>query len=108
MARPGLTNMAKIEVVVEGNDVPRVRDLFAAAGVTGYTTLGAVAGVGHGGEHAGRLLFNDDASLRMLITVVPDDKVDTIVAGLRELFEDNPGVVFVSDTWVSRPEYFRS
>ena len=33
-----LPAMAKIEVVVDGDDVPAVRDLFLEAGSTGYAT----------------------------------------------------------------------
>jgi nitrogen regulatory protein PII len=35
--------MAKIEVVIDGDQVPAVRDLFIEAGATGYT---GVSGVG--------------------------------------------------------------
>lgn len=106
MSRQGLTKMTKIEVVVAGADAPAVRELFATAGATGYTSLSGVSGLGHHGYHQGRLLFNDQATLELLITVVSDDKVDALLAGLRPLLEQSPGVMFVSDTHVSRPEYF--
>lgn len=102
----GLTPMAKIEVIVDGDQVPAVRDLFLAAGATGYTALGGVSGFGHSGYHEGRLHFNDRASLAMLITVVPTEKVESLVDGVRRLLEDHHGVVFVSETQVSRPHYF--
>ena len=35
----GLTPMARIEVVIDGEHVPTVRDLLLAAGATGYTAL---------------------------------------------------------------------
>lgn len=103
----GLTPMAKIEVVVDGDQVPAVRDLFLECGATGYTGVSGVSGFGHHGHHQGRLLFNDRASLSMLITVVPKDKVVSLVAGIRRLLEDHHGVFFVSETHVSRPDYFR-
>lgn len=106
MTRPGLVKMTKVEVIVGAEDAPVVRDLFTAAGVTGYTSVTGVSGMGHGGAHEGRLLFNDRAGLAMLITVLPDDRVDPILAGLRELFATHSGVVFVTDTYVSRPDYF--
>ncbi|MDQ4131846.1 MAG: hypothetical protein M3179_01265 [Actinomycetota bacterium] len=66
--------MARIEVVIDGDEVPAVRDLFIEAGGTGYTASraspGSVTTAATGG-----LLFNDRASLSMLITVVPEDKV---------------------------------
>lgn len=102
----GLAKMTKIEVVVTGADAPVVRQLFKAVGATGFTSLSGVSGLGHDGYHQGRLLFNDQAALELLITVVPDDKAAALVAGLRPLLAEASGVMFVSDTYVSRPEYF--
>lgn len=104
----GLTRMAKIEVVVRGEDVDVVRDLLHASAVSGWTSLSGVSGFGHHGSHEGRLLFNERAGLVMVIAVLPHDRADTVVTGLRALFTDRPGVMFVSDTWVSRPDYFRA
>ena len=107
MSREGLTHMTKVEVVVEGTDAPHVVDLFKGAGVTGYTAMSNVSGLGHGGYHEGRLLFNEQSALAMLITVVPDEQVDVLLAGVRTLLEGRSGVMFVSDVFVSRPGYFR-
>ncbi len=106
MSREGLTRMTKVEVVVEGTVAPQVVDLFTHAGVTGYTAVSNVSGLGHGGYHEGRLLFNDQSALGMLITVVPDDQVDGLLAGVRTLLDGRSGVMFVSDVYVSRPTYF--
>ena len=105
--REGLAPMTKVEVVVLGEDVTAVEEVFAAVGVTGFTGVTGVSGRGHDGYHQGRLLFNDQAVLSLLLTVVPDDKVDALLSGLRALFEDRSGVMFVSDVYVSRPDYFR-
>jgi nitrogen regulatory protein PII len=102
----GLTRMAKIEVVVGGDDEAAVRDLFLAAGASGYTAVTGVSGFGHHGHHQGRLLFNDRASLSMLITVVPLDRASPLVEGVRRLLDHRHGVLFVSEAWVSRPDYF--
>jgi nitrogen regulatory protein PII len=101
-----LTPMAKIEVVVEGDSVPAVLDLMLESGATGYTAVSGVSGFGHSGHHQGRLLFNDRASLSMLITVVPVDRCDAMIAGIRRLLEGHSGVLFVTETHVSRPDYF--
>lgn len=106
MNRDHLTRMTKIEVVVTGSDAAAVRDLCAAAGATGFTSLSGVSGLGHHGYHQGKLLFNQQATLELIITVVPDDLADTLLAGLRPLLDSSSGVLFVTDTWVSRPEYF--
>lgn len=106
MSREGLTCMTKIEVVVRGADASLVSNLLTSCGVTGYTSLSGVSGFGHHGYHQGRLLFNETDTLALIIAVMPEDKTDPVLAGLRELFEDRSGVMFVSDTYVSRPAYF--
>lgn len=45
-------------------------------------------------------------SLVMRVTVVPQEKVEPILAGLKPLFDPYTGVMFVSDVAVSRAEYF--
>lgn len=106
MTTSALTKMTKIEVVVAGNDAPAVRELIQSVGATGFTSLSGVSGLGHHGYHQGRLLFNQQATLELLITVVPVDKVDALLAGLRPLLDASSGVMFVTDTYVSRPDYF--
>ena len=106
MSVDGLTKMTKIEVVVSGENAPAVREQFRGAGATGFTSVSGVSGLGHGGYHQGRLLFNQQAALELLITVVPETKSEALIAGLRRLLDDSPGVMFVTDTYVSRPEYF--
>ncbi|MEU1838344.1 DUF190 domain-containing protein [Micromonospora chersina] len=102
----GLTRMVKVEVVVRADDADVVRELLRAAGVSGWTSLTGVSGFGHHGNHEGRLLFNERSGLVMVIAVLPEQHGEPVVAGLRQLFGDRPGVMFISDTWVSRPEYF--
>lgn len=106
MSRTSLTKMTKIEVVVPGEHAPAVREQFRGAGATGFTSLSGVSGLGHHGYHQGKLLFNQQAALELLITVVPDTESEALIAGLRRLLDDSPGVMFVADTYVSRPEYF--
>ena len=106
MTAPTLTKLTKIEVVVAGGEAPAVRELIRSVGATGYTSLSGVSGLGHGGYHQGRLLFNQQATLELIITVVSEDKVEALLAGLRPLLDASSGVMFVTETYVSRPEYF--
>ncbi|BBY60420.1 P-II family nitrogen regulator [Mycolicibacterium sarraceniae] len=103
---PTLTKMIKIEVVVPGGDASAVRELIQSVGATGFTSLSGVSGLGHHGYRQGRLLFNQQAALELLITVVPESKADALLAGLRPLLDASSGVMFVTETYVSRPEYF--
>ncbi|KAB1118766.1 DUF190 domain-containing protein [Micromonospora aurantiaca (nom. illeg.)] len=102
----GLTRMAKVEVVTRADDVDAVRTLLHASGVSGWTSLSGVSGFGHHGTHEGRLLFNDRAGLVMVIAVLPIERAEPVVVGLRDILAHRPGVMFVSEAWVSRPEYF--
>ena len=103
---PGLVPMTKVEVVVEGADAPLVEQLVAQSGATGFTAVSNVSGLGHGGYHQGRLQFNDRNALALLIVVLPTERADDLIAGLRHLLDRRPGVLLVSDVWVSRPGYF--
>lgn len=106
MKRSDLTRMTKVEVVVPGPEAATVQQLISDVGATGYTSIAGVSGLGHHGPHQGRLLFNQQAPLQLLITVIPDDRLEALLAGLRPLLAASSGVMFVSDTYVSRPDYF--
>ena len=71
-----------------------------------YGVRREVSGLGHHGYHQGRLLFNQQATLELIITVVPQERADALLAGLRPLLDASSGVMFVTETYVSRPEYF--
>ncbi|MGE5698393.1 MAG: DUF190 domain-containing protein [Candidatus Sericytochromatia bacterium] len=103
---PTLTKMTKVEVVVSGTDAAAVRELIRSVGATGYTSLSGVSGLGHHGYHQGRLLFNQQAALELIITVVSAEKAHALLAGLRPLLDSSSGVMFVTETYVSRPDYF--
>ena len=42
----------------------------------------------------------------MLITVLPIEKAPALIDAAREVLGSGSGVMFVSDTAVSRPDYF--
>lgn len=106
MTMTALTPMTKIEIVVPGDDAADVAELIRSVGARGYTSVSGVSGFGHHGARGGRMLFNDHDALTLLITVVPDDRADAIVAGIRPILDRTSGVMFVSATAVSRPDYF--
>jgi nitrogen regulatory protein PII len=103
----GLTKMTRLEVVIGGEDVPVVTNLFSEVGATGFTAVSNVSGLGHSGYHQGRLLFNDRNALTLLTVVLPAERAGALLAGLRPLLARRSGVLLVSETWVSRPEYFQ-
>lgn len=102
-----LAQMTRIEVVIGGEDVPLITELLSEVGATGFTVVSNVSGLGHSGYHQGRLLFNDRNALSLITVVLPAERVGPLLDGLRSLLAHRSGVLLVSDTWVSRPEYFQ-
>ncbi len=102
-----LTRMTRLEIIVPARDAPAIRELISSAGATGYTSVSGVSGIGHHGKHSGSLLFNEYDTLTMLITVLPQEKAGELIDAVRELLDALSGVMFVADTYVSRPEYFQ-
>jgi len=101
-----LHSMKKIEIIVSGDHEDIVTELLKQAKVTGFTLIRNASGMGHGGFHEGKLLYNDKAVLVMFIAVAPEDVIFEIAIGLKALLEKNSGVMFVSDVAVARVDYF--
>ena len=105
MSRLTLHPMKEIRVIVSGEHRAFVTELLDKV-ATGYTVIGNVSGKGHHGFREAHFMFNEQESLVMIMTVVPEEKVEPILAGLRPLFDRHSGVMFVTDVAVSRREYF--
>ena len=103
---PGLHRLRKVEIVVHAEDSVPVEDLLRAAGVGGWTMIRDVAGVGHGGFHQGKSIFNDHSGLVMFVGVGEAAVIADVARGLARLFEARPGVTFLSDVEVLRSDYF--
>ncbi|MBA3611696.1 MAG: P-II family nitrogen regulator [Nitrospirales bacterium] len=98
--------MKEIKIIIEGEHLRFVSDLLDKVKATGYTVISNISGKGHHGFHEGHLMFNDTSSQVMIFTVVPEEKVEPILAGLGPLFNRHSGSMFVSDVAVSRRERF--
>ena len=108
MTLPPMHKMKKIEVVLEGGNLPFLQDLMSRCGVSGYTVIRDVAGMGHHGPHAGRMVYNDLNGFIMAIAVGPEVQISSVVEGMDLFFKEHAGVLFVSDTAVLRRDYFGS
>ena len=102
-----LTQLKKLEIVVEGAYQEFVIDLLERAGVSGYTVLHNLSGKGAHGSHEAHLMFNEDSVLIMVITAVPERLVEPIMEGLTPFFNKHMGVVFTSDIQVTRMQKFQ-
>jgi len=98
--------MKEIRIILQGEQMKFTTDLLDHVQATGYTILHNISGKGHHGFHTAHPMFNEMDSLVMLMAVVPQEKVEPILAGLKPIFDRYPGVMFVSDVAVSRTEYF--
>ena len=98
--------MKEIRVIVSGEHRAFVTELLDKVNATGYTIIGNISGKGHHGVREAHFMFSEQESLVMIMAVVPEEKVEPILAGLRPLFDRYSGVMFVSDVAVSRQEYF--
>ena len=106
MAALTLHPMKEIRVIVSGEHRLFVTELLDKVEATGYTIIGNISGKGHHGVREAHFMFSEQESLVMIMAVVPEEKVEPVLAGLRPLFERHSGVMFVSDVSVSRREYF--
>lgn len=98
--------MKEIRIVVEGEHLKLVTNLLDRVGATGYTIINNVSGKGHHGFHEGHLLFDDTSSQVIVFTVVPEERIEPILAGLGPLFHKHSGAMFVSDVAVTRRDHF--
>lgn len=106
MANLTLHPMKEIKIVIQVEHLNIVTELLGRVGATGYTIIGNVSGKGHDSYHESHLLFNDSSSLVILFTVVPEERIASILEGITPLFSEHSGALFVTDVMVSRREYF--
>ncbi|MBK8277503.1 MAG: P-II family nitrogen regulator [Nitrospira sp.] len=106
MMRLTLHPMKEIRVIIAGEHRAFVTDLLDRVNATGYTIIGNISGKGHHGVREAHFMFSEQESLEMILTVVPEEKVEPILAGLKPLFERYSGFMYVADVAVSRQEYF--
>ncbi len=107
MQLEGLSRMTRVEVVTTGQNVALLQGVFKSAGAVGYTAMSSVWGLGHHGVHPGRLAFNERDTQVLIFTVLAEEAAPDLVSAVRHWLSDRPGVMFVSEVYVSRPEYFR-
>ena len=100
--------MKEIKIIVEGEHLHFVTDVLDRIKASGYTVFNNLSGKGHGGFHEGHMMFNDTSSLQMILTVVPKEKLDPILSGLKPFLERHSGSLFVLDSSVLRPSRFES
>ena len=100
--------MKEIKIIIEGEHIKFVTEVLDQIQASGYTIFSNLSGKGHSGFQQGHLMFNDTSSLQMVLTVVPEEKVDPILSGLRPFLERHSGSLFVIDACVLRKDHYES
>jgi hypothetical protein len=72
--------------LIEGEHIHYVTDVLDRIKASGYTVFSNISGKGHSGFHEGHLMFNDTSSLQMILTVVPEEKLDAILIRHQTIF----------------------
>ena len=60
MKNLNLSQLKKLEIILEGEHKEFATDLLDHAGVKGYTIINNLSGKGSHGFHEGHLMFNED------------------------------------------------
>ena len=98
--------MKEIKIIIDGEHIHFVTDVLDRIKASGYTVFNNLSGKGHHGYHEGHLMFNDTNSLQMILTVVPEEKLNPILSGIKPFLERHSGGLFVLDVGVLRPDHF--
>ena len=100
--------MKEIKIIIEGEHLHFITDVLDRIKASGYTIFNNLSGKGHSGFHEGHMMFNDTSSLQMVLTVVPEEKLDPILSGIKPFLERHSGSLFVIDASVLRRDHFDS
>ncbi len=95
----------KVEIIVEHPILNIVLGRINEVGAPRYTVLDAVSGRGHSGEWDADQLTTATRHA-LVIMIVGDELAQAIVDTVSEVFNDYPGIIYVSDVLVRRAEYF--
>ncbi|HHD77848.1 MAG TPA: P-II family nitrogen regulator, partial [Campylobacteraceae bacterium] len=90
-----LKELKRVEIILEGEHIDSLKRILEKIEIGGYTIFHNLEGKGAKGYHEGRLLFNEEDALVMLMTVVEEEKMEAIVKGLQPFFEKHSGRIFV-------------
>ncbi len=106
MTKLTLYPMKEVRIIIHGEQIGFVIELLENIEAGGYTIISNLSGKGHHGVHTAHPMFNEMDSMQMVMTVVPEEKMEAILSGLRPIFPRYTGIMLVSDVSVTRAEYF--
>jgi len=90
----------RIEVIIDSPHLNSVLKTIEQAGISGYTVIRDVSGMGDRGVRIGDEL-TDVFKNCYVLTTCPEDKLSQLVAAIRPLLKSFGGVCLVSDAqWI--------
>ena len=95
----------RIEVLVDRPLVQRIVEAAEVAGVTGYTLMPTLGGLGHGGRWSDDQISGAESKV-LFLTVTHEGKAAALVEALTPLLESHGLVVFIGDVDVIRGDRF--
>jgi len=98
--------MKEIRIVVQGEHLKFVTDLLDRSGPRGTRSSITYPGRAITVSMKAICCSTDTSSQVIVFTVVPEERVEPILAGVGPLFNKHSGTMFVTDTAVSRREHF--
>jgi len=95
----------RIEVLVDTPLVQRIVEAAESAGVTGYTLLPTLGGLGQGGKWSDERVSGAESKV-LFITVTNENKAELLIEALTPLLESHSLVLFRSNVQVVRGDRF--
>lgn len=96
----------RIELIIERMAYKRAGRIFEEAGMTGYTVLPALAGMGNGNRWSRDTDISGGSDMVVMIAIGDEARVERSLEALEKLLGSHIGVVTVSDVQVLRPGRF--
>ncbi len=96
----------RIELIIERMAYKRAGRVLEAAGLTGYTVVPALAGLGNGNRWSRDADISASSDMVVMISIGPTETVQACLESLQNLLGTHIGVVSVSDVQILRPERF--
>ncbi|MDH4226762.1 MAG: P-II family nitrogen regulator [Deltaproteobacteria bacterium] len=100
MSKFKLQPMKEVKIFVQGEQLNHVTNLLDAVKTPGYTIVPTISDKGNHGVHVSNPMTNELENTVMLLTVVPEEQLEPIIAGIAPIFEKHAGAIFVFDTTV--------
>ncbi|MCK5236926.1 MAG: DUF190 domain-containing protein [Deltaproteobacteria bacterium] len=106
MSKLTLYSMKEVKVIIKREHLGYITDLLDSLGTTGYTIVQIISGRGHHGIHVSNPMTNSMENLVMLLSVMPEEKLEAVLEGLNPILDEYTGIVYVFDVAVSNKGYF--